>query len=260
MSAPALASGSYPPPAARLREIRQAYGVRVKRMAAALAVSESVVCDWEAGRRRIPTRIPQEWQRVCERYAGITRAGRGRYRLNRLTPLNSCRVCAILGQDESFPEQTLLTLRRARLPPPCRSWSEAQGNPPPGGRHHPNGDVRHLGSLGQSVQRVNDWEMGRRPIPPRVAQEWARILEEKLASVRILERKLAQPPERTQPQRESWERNEPATHTSPQPVAGDDGVPATSEPPSSLEVWIPRAGRERGGWEPPPDDPARRRK
>jgi transcriptional regulator with XRE-family HTH domain len=52
----------------RLREVRLAYGVSVRKMAAALDVSESTLCDWESGRRLVPMRIPQEWERICAQH------------------------------------------------------------------------------------------------------------------------------------------------------------------------------------------------
>jgi transcriptional regulator with XRE-family HTH domain len=120
-------------------------------------------------------------------------------------------------------------------------------------------------ALGQRVQRVNDWEAGRRTIAPGIAEHWERLCEER-----------GTPPEPTQEKRESSESKRLPPHVDPYyalqrlapdqtEVARNHPAPAPSEP--QPQPWIPRVLRERG-WSvvdgqvmrPADGGPARRRR
>jgi len=88
-------------------------------------------------------------------------------------------------------------------------------------------------ALGKRPQRVCDWEAGRQTIPPRIAEKWELLCQE---------RTQASAP--TRPPREPCERDEVTPHTPPQSIAVDHEVSAPSE--TAPEVWIPRGLREQG--------------
>jgi transcriptional regulator with XRE-family HTH domain len=60
-----------PEAGARLRRIRNHYGVTSRALARAMGVSEQRVCDWQAGRRPVPVEITEQWESTCQKLGGL---------------------------------------------------------------------------------------------------------------------------------------------------------------------------------------------
>jgi transcriptional regulator with XRE-family HTH domain len=60
-----------PEAGAKLRRIREHYGVTSRALARALGVSEQRVCDWQAGRRPVPVEITEQWEPTSRKLAGL---------------------------------------------------------------------------------------------------------------------------------------------------------------------------------------------